>query len=440
MKHLTTCKAPLLFLLLAILEGCDISSNTPSPVQNYFVKFYGDDGFQQGIDMVVNPDGTFILFGNSGKILNDPQARLFLVKADVLGNVIWQRTFGSPGGSQARDIELTSDGGIVVVANTFYRSTTTHDIMLARFSQDGTSRDSTYVLPFDYLGAQPIVDSDAKSVTELSDGGFIIAGSSKDLAANPGGKHAFDGIVLRLNSSLAQYSNNDWKTVLGAGPSGVAVKVYQISPNLFYRFGYTDVTYTSIDNYDYQVIGLSNSGEPVSTVTFGQTQSDEELGSVTLISSVATGIRFYLAGISTYKDQTSDSIYGASMFLSFSASDTSLSPVIYTTVGGNLATPNSNQASITSSIDQGLYILTSVATSGNSNLQLTKVTEQFGNYIIGKWATPLIYGGVGDDFAGSVRELPDGKIIIMGTMTVGGVGGETKMVLIKVNKDGQFAN
>ena len=56
------------------------------------------------------------------------------------------------------------------------------------------------------------------------------------------------------------------------------------------------------------------------------------------------------------------------------------------------------------------------------------------------WASPVIFGGQGDDFAGAVRELPDGKIVVFGTMSIGQPNGEDKMVLIKVNKDGQFAD
>ena len=84
-------------------------------------------------------------------------------------------------------------------------------------------------------------------------------------------------------------------------------------------------------------------------------------------------------------------------------------------------------------------MLTNEVDAGNSDVFLMKVSGN-GNQA---WTSPVIYGGQGDDFAGAVRELPDGKIAIVGTMTIGQASAsnvETKMVLIKVNQDGQFAD
>ena len=48
-------------------------------------------------------------------------------------------------------------------------------------------------------------------------------------------------------------------------------------------------------------------------------------------------------------------------------------------------------------------------------------------------------GGQGGDFAGAVRQLADGKIMVSGTFSIGQVNGETKMVLMKLNSEGKFA-
>jgi hypothetical protein len=49
------------------------------------------------------------------------------------------------------------------------------------------------------------------------------------------------------------------------------------------------------------------------------------------------------------------------------------------------------------------------------------------------------FGGVGDDFVGAVTELPNGRILIIGTMTLGGVEGQTKIALLKLNPEGRLA-
>jgi hypothetical protein len=37
-----------------------------------------------------------------------------------------------------------------------------------------------------------------------------------------------------------------------------------------------------------------------------------------------------------------------------------------------------------------------------------------------------------------VYELPDGRILVFGTMTIGGAVGQKKIALIKVNQDGRL--
>jgi hypothetical protein len=70
----------------------------------------------------------------------------------------------------------------------------------------------------------------------------------------------------------------------------------------------------------------------------------------------------------------------------------------------------------------------------NTNLALTKLTRE----LTKAWQIPLIFGGESNDFAGSVSELPDGRILVVGTMTVGGLSGQKKMVLMKLNADGKL--
>ena len=77
------------------------------------------------------------------------------------------------------------------------------------------------------------------------------------------------------------------------------------------------------------------------------------------------------------------------------------------------------------------------ATNDENDISLIKLS----NTLLKEWQAPIFFGGVGDDFAGSVMELPDGKILVIGTMTLGGeLKGQTKMVLIKLNSNGRLAN
>ncbi len=51
---------------------------------------------------------------------------------------------------------------------------------------------------------------------------------------------------------------------------------------------------------------------------------------------------------------------------------------------------------------------------------------------------PEVLGGESFDEAGAVLQLPDGKIMVLGTMTVGGLNGQKKMALLKLNDKGKL--
>src|SRR4051812_42983724 len=105
-------KRLLLYGLLFLFVSCDNSNNVEAPGDKYFVKYYGEDGDQQAIDMVVNSDGTFMLLGSS----TGGTQVIFLIKADAEGHMLWQKKFGTST-DVPKDIEPTLDGNYVVLSD-----------------------------------------------------------------------------------------------------------------------------------------------------------------------------------------------------------------------------------------------------------------------------------------------------------------------------------
>src|SRR5689334_11469027 len=148
----------------AFLFGCDTTSNVQPPNKNYFIKYFGGDGNQTAKDLIVNKDGTFFILGNS--ILSDGATKkVYLAKANAVGELISHITYGVD--MDARDFLLTSDGKIAVVANK-----SNADILLTRFTLDLAPVDSALL----FVGSANTSNENANSVTELSDGGFIVCG------------------------------------------------------------------------------------------------------------------------------------------------------------------------------------------------------------------------------------------------------------------------
>src|SRR5258708_5338013 len=116
----------LLFLAGALFSSCDTSLNIKSPVNDYFIKYYGTEGSQTGVDFIINPDGTLVLFGTTQ--IEGKNSQFFLVKVNEKGEILWSRKYGSQ--CQARDIELAKDGRIVVLGNMVAPNRTHYDITL----------------------------------------------------------------------------------------------------------------------------------------------------------------------------------------------------------------------------------------------------------------------------------------------------------------------
>ena len=101
-----------MLVLLLVLLSCDTSNNIEPVFERYFTKYYGLDGEQEGVDMVVNGDGSIILLGNSFS-QTDPISP-FIVKTDPAGNILWQHEFEA-NNERAVDIELINNGSQIAV-------------------------------------------------------------------------------------------------------------------------------------------------------------------------------------------------------------------------------------------------------------------------------------------------------------------------------------
>jgi hypothetical protein len=428
MKVSRTAKLFLVLLTGVALQRCDTSHNIANPSKNYFLKYYGGEGPQTGVDLVVNTDGTFYLLGTSRK--PNQLARMYLVKADPLGNVIWEKTFGGSQGLEAKDIELTTNGIVIAGNSNSLTKAGSRDIYLATMDNADTIIHSiTYgfqIVP-SYGGGE--ADEDVVSVTVTLDGGFIVSGSSDhvDLSAGPTLIPTLrDALHVRFNSDLTIYSST-WRPAHGTYITNLGTKVIQNGNDHFYFFGSSSGVTLPTD-LNYWILDLNAFGDAGGDEFHpGYAGSDERLGSVT-----SSGNVFFLGGIST-TSQASE------LFASYASvkADSTLSYApsqLDKTIGSDLGTPGAGNTSAASS-GLGWLCLTNEATTGNSNLYLTKLDGT--NNLA--WKSPVIYGGAGNDFMGSVTELPDGKLLIIGTMAIG-QDGETKMVLMKVNKDGQFSD
>jgi hypothetical protein len=425
-----------LYLLAAgFLLGCETESSVENPASTHFIKFYGKDGDQTGRDLVVLPDGSMVLFGTSRATVPTRGSEWYVVKVDAKGTIIWEQEYGGPLDDEARDIEVTSLGDLVLVGNT-YKDAVNRDIRVMRLSAaTGLSLDSAVFSVRDSLNAQTTAtDEDASMITELPDG-FLISGSTNYLRKKfdpviPGLADARDALKIRLNTDLSQYPNT-WLQTQGYRATDVSVKVIPAPTGgygNFYSFGYSNRTLPgSTPNYNYWVLALGPNGDPLNTETYLGTPADEKMSGF-----VMSGAGFFVSGLvqSGPADFLLAELGLPDEFLGYPV-------LLQKNLSYNLGTNLSGHTATCRSIVNGGFLVLGEENGFNSN-QNWALTRINANGTLA-WSRPIVYGGEGFDSAGAVQELPDGRVVIIGTMRTGRPdAGEYKLTLVKVSAEGKF--
>ncbi len=187
-------------------------------------------------------DGGFIVAGSSGSNDHDVTGNhgfydFWVIKMNLSGYIEWQKVLGGSSRDDANFIQQTNDGGYIVVGNT---SSNDGDVS---GNHNEYVWDDYWVVKLDSFGniewQKCFGGSDddyAHSVTQTTDGGYVVAGSSYsndgDITDNRGRSDYF---VVKLNAS----GNVEWKKSYGGSDDDWASSVLRTNDNGCIVFGYT---------------------------------------------------------------------------------------------------------------------------------------------------------------------------------------------------------
>ena len=419
--------------VLLIISGCDTASNTEDPDLSYFMKYYGGDGNQYAVDMLSLTDGTFLLLGNHAETATESD--VYVIRANAEGDVIWERTFSS-GISIAKDIEPTDDGNFIVLADFQTAFNAPTDIKLLKISPEGALLDSVY------FGIE-VANDFSRTVTTLNDGGFIVSGTTEYTATfnlvNSPDPDLGDFFNYRFDRNLNQLSESAWSPVSPGfgGKLDVAVKAIEIPVDTgfnYYVFGHSNIELT--DKNPNKKLGVfyflrNSSGGESSNFYPGHVNPlhdtrVEYVGEVP--SNLGQGI--IVVGSSQSNLGVSE-IFFARMRKPLTFQDIDNDAILYTNIpiGRNVRGVSASSSIIGES--GYLIVGNEVRGTGALNLWLTKI-DQSGQV---RWSTT--FGSEAeDDMAAAVTELPDGKVVVLGTM--GLADNQFKIAFIKLNRSGQL--
>lgn len=146
-----------------------ISLNTKAQTQK-FQKVLGGYSYDYGNDLVQTADTGYLLLSSSNSFSGSSD--IYLLKVDKLGNYQWQHTYGGNEIEAACKIKYTQDGNLALAGYTSSFLNSTYDFYLIKANMNGdtiwTKHYGTNEWDF------------ANSMDTCSDGGYILAGKTYD--------------------------------------------------------------------------------------------------------------------------------------------------------------------------------------------------------------------------------------------------------------------
>jgi hypothetical protein len=409
--------------VLVMLFGCDTGNRVDPVFNDYFIKYYGEDGNQEGVDLCVNNDGSIILLGNSSSLT---EASIpFIVKTDSLGNVIWQHQMGQRN-EAAVDVELitsgTHQGKLVVVSNVMGSGTLETQIRVTIVDQDGHGIDSL-VLP-------TAVKQIAEGITVSTNNDFLVSGYTQANGAinpepvNPELDQA-DVICLRVSQSLQTVKTLRQQ---GGQQEGATIKTFEVMLDdtvKYAMFGWSDTpqdgTVAFEDKFNVVQVDVHGGTGPYQKIN-GMT-GEKQIASQIIQVPASQEPGFFMIG-------TSISNSGSNMYITKFSMDLSGPKLDQKLPYGQKM---EGVAAASAVLDEGYFLLANaIQDNNNSDIFLVHVRLD-GSEV---WST-MFGTDDGDDKAGAVAALKNGRVAVLGTIDL---ETQKKMALIIVSRNGAFSN
>ena len=397
MKKLKIVGIVAVLLLLVSLVGTAQAETKVSAPEVEWIKTFGGPEWDGAYSVQLTSDGGYIITGYTISYSGAECRDVWLIKTDPQGNEVWNKTFGGSDVDIGYSVTQVSDGGYIIVGSTASYGSGLFDVWLIKTDSEGNEMWNRT-----FGGSDP---DEGTSVMLSSDGGYIITGESQSYGAGGGGIW-----LIKTDSE----GNEVWNRTFG-GDGGIGMSILQTSDGGYIVTGKTppgvDTSYGARD-IDVWLIKTDSNGKKEWDKTFSGKKKPAYGKSVASISNGG----FIIVGTIA----SSDDMYGNIWLIK---TDSNGKKLWDKTFGGD-------------DLDTGWsvlltsdgYIITGVTSSygaGKSDGWLIK-TDAKGNK---EW--DRTFGGGSSDGGFSVAQSSDGRYIIAGYTESYGAGGED-VWLIKV--------
>ncbi|MEQ9288043.1 MAG: hypothetical protein RIG77_14095 [Cyclobacteriaceae bacterium] len=458
------------FLLVVILiPGCTPVDDTSPSQEDFFVKFYGDSQVETGDDVLITDTGYLVFGSTNSPTLNSnggDDVDFFLVFTDFEGNETNRLSFGTEFDEVPKRIKPTSDGGYIMVGTTTIfnagdPSTNVDDsqhtnVIVYKLDASGTEQ---WSYNYGFAKTTPVNTADIEDsneegydVVETTDGDFVVLGTTNNVRTNkdnPNPDTDIADLYLFKISGTGADNSMIWQRIDGFVGNDQGRSLVTINGGGFAVMGNTDVEkdgsgggtniifLTANDeglNRQFKVFG---SGDDSNDFASKMKPTSDEGFIIVGTAATAAGNRTILMKVTANRTLT--------FFETLEVNE----EVTTAGVASRTGNPINNDGNDVIELSTGGYLVVGKRTGGflegdpsGEDIYLIK-TDPFGKLTEGE-TTELKeglferkFGGLGNDQANAIVELPSGKLVIAGTNDFGGTN-STMMTLMKLNRRGEL--
>jgi regulation of enolase protein 1 (concanavalin A-like superfamily) len=212
---------------------------------------FGGSGNEEGYSVVQVQDGNILSVGYSSSYGNGQE--VFVVKTDLSGHKLWQKTYGGSNRDVGHKVITTNDGNILIIGQTNSPGIAygNDDVWLLKIDLDGNE-----IWNKSYGHQKHEVGYD---IVELEEGGFLIVGY-RDFYDQAGK----DILIIEIDNN----GNEIWEKTIGVDGK-YDEKAYSISKSKNYGYLITASTNAKKkDRFDPQVINIDFDGNIIWNKTY----------------------------------------------------------------------------------------------------------------------------------------------------------------------------